>query len=297
MTMGDDTEHGIDTDELVAFAEGRLPAGSRAHARVEAHLHRYPEDAARVEAYRQQDALIREAYGDVAHQPLPERLLPGEGGARARAWPAVGMAAALVVGIASGWLAARMTADPLSHPAMHAFAERVAGRLTSPDAGMTRASDTAARATGEAPDLAAAGLQRVGSGRAADMQADVRRFEYRDPSGTPIHLFVSRDIARTTPAVRVVSSGGYAVAYWHRARTTYALAGMVSPGSLKEMAREVVGALDERPRQVRADPAGPDVGGEPGSGDEVIAVTPESNGNGSEGLAPESGATTVPDEM
>lgn len=296
MTMHDQPDKPVRDEDLVAYAEGRLPAGSGLRARVEAHLHRQPADAARVQSYQRQDALIREAFGDIAREPIPDRLVPGsvpdDGG---RPWAALGMAAMLVVGIALGWLGARVTATDVQQPAVQGFAEHVADRLTtSTGAGATEA--TAPADGDDAPDLSAAGLRALGHGGAADDRG-TRRFDYRDADGNTIHLFVSPDIASTTPSVRTLEAGDYTLAYWHQDDATYVVGGHVPGNRLVGIARSVrqaVGSgaqpvVTEPPATATAEPA-----------EEVIAVTPDSGSNGGNGTADvnEGGAdVAVPDQM
>lgn len=291
MTMHDHRDEPVRTQELVAYAEGRLPAGSRLRARVEAHLQRHPADAARVQAYRDQDALIREAFGDVAGESIPARLVPGSGAVgRGRFRPAPAMAAALVVGIGVGWLGAQLAAtDPQRSP-LQGFAERVADRLTAPaDAG----GAVAPVATGGVPDLGAAGLRPVGRGEAGDK--DTRRFDYRDADGNSVHLFVADDIASTTPSVRTLKTGGYTLAYWHEGEATYVLGAQGPRDRVVATAREVRDMLGPGSGSIVAQPPAPS---EPA--DEVIAVTPESGGNGDKDSAEiDQGSTgvAVPEQM
>lgn len=289
--MHDHPQQPVRTEELVAYAEGRLPVGSGLRTRVEEHLRRHPADAARVQAYRRQDELIREAFDDVAGQPIPERLAPGGAGDhRKRPWGALGMAATLVVGIALGWLGARVMPTGAPQPAMQGFAERVAERLTNATDTATAEGMGTAEAGG-VPDLAAAGLRPVGRGGAGDMGA--RRFDYRDADGNTIHLFVSRDIAAATPSVRTLEAG--TLAYWHDGGVTYVLGGQVSGNRLVAMARQVREALGSGTRPVIANsPAAPE------SAEDVIAVTPDPGGKGGNdpaGMEQGGGAVVVPDQM
>src|SRR5262245_65433048 len=76
---------------------------------VEAYLAQAPEDAARVAAYREQNAALRAVFDPVIEEPLPERLRslkPNPHAARiavAAAW--------LALGAAIGWFAHAVLAD------------------------------------------------------------------------------------------------------------------------------------------------------------------------------------------
>lgn len=296
MSMHDHRDKPVRTEDLVAHAEGRLPAGSALRARVEAHLRRHPDDAARVQAYRHQDALIREAFDDIALQPIPDRLVPGStAGGRGRPRAAPGMAAMLVAGIALGWLAAQLAPPEVQRPAMRGFAERVADRLTaSPGSATSTTGVTAPAGAGGVPDLAAAGLQPVGMGETGGMGA--RRYDYRDADGNLLHLFVSRDIAAATPSVRTLEPD--TLAYWHDAGVTYVLGGQVSGERLVTTARRVRAALAGGATPVVTSPPATTAPAE-----KVIAVTPDPGGNGGNGgndaagMSPDSGRVAVPDRM
>ena len=59
--------------DLQAYADGKL-ADDR-HAAVSAWLAAHPEDAERIESYRQLAAELRTSYEGVLDEPVPERLL------------------------------------------------------------------------------------------------------------------------------------------------------------------------------------------------------------------------------
>lgn len=294
MSMHDHPDKPVRDEDLVAYAEGRLPAGSALRARVEAHMRRQPADAARVQSYQRQDALIREAFGDITRQPVPNRLVPGSApDDRGRPRAALGMVAMLVVGVALGWLGARVTPTDVQRPAMQGFAERVADRLTtSTGAGTTEAA--VPTDGGDVPDLAAAGLRPLGRGGTAGDRG-VRRFDYRDIDGNTVHLFVSPDIASTTPSVRTLEAGDYTLAYWHEGNATYVVGGHLPERRLVEIARSVGRTLDSGAQPVVTE--SPATSEPP---EEVIAVTPDSGANGGNDTADmdEGGAdVVVPDQM
>ena len=110
--LHDDRSDRVTHDDLMAYAEGRLPPGSARRARVERWLRTHPADAARVRAYMQQDQCIRSAWGDVTNETIPERLLPDS--IRRHRRPTVqpwlrptAMAAAFALAMLTGFLAGR----------------------------------------------------------------------------------------------------------------------------------------------------------------------------------------------
>lgn len=104
--------HAPDELELIAYADGRLDAGSARGREIEAWLKSHPAADARVRAYVRQDQDIREHYAPLLAEPLPPQLRPNvirhrQGGGRSRP-PQVAVAAVvaatLVVALALAWL-------------------------------------------------------------------------------------------------------------------------------------------------------------------------------------------------
>ena len=78
--------------DLQAYADGKLPEERR--AAVAAWLAAHPEDAERIESYRQIGQELRSSYDSVLDEPVPERLARTVRMGRARRVAAV-----------AGWLA------------------------------------------------------------------------------------------------------------------------------------------------------------------------------------------------
>lgn len=248
-------EHGVRTEDLVAYAEGRLPAGSGLRARVERHLRDNPGSAQRVRQFRHQDELIREAFGPVAAEPLPEHLVPGRSRkAHDRWYAAPGIAAALLIGIAIGWTAAGLAPEAHDRPAIRGFVERVGERLAEVPATAVQGEETVdAIASGNGPNLDAAGLQLIGGTDSPEIEADVFRFDYRDTAGNTIHLFVARDIAPALSSIRTLTVDDRLLAYWHLGDSTYVLGGQVGDDRLVDIARRVRELLGDLPKRVQLD--------------------------------------------
>ncbi len=261
----------VRTEDLVAYAEGRLPAGSALRARVERHLHDHPEDAGRVRQYRRQDAVLREAFDAVAEEPIPDHLLTGMSGPPRRRWrAAAGIAAALMIGIGVGWTAARLVPESGGQPALQGFVERVGERIArSPDIPVQSDGTVDAVASGNGPNLNAAGLELVGAASRPGIEPGVSRFDYRDTAGNMIHLFVARDIAPASPTIHTRTVNGRLLAYWHLGDSTWVLSGEVGRDRLIDLARRVRETLDDLPKRVQLD--APDLD----RTSDMIAVNPE----------------------
>ncbi len=269
--MSGHDERIVHTEDLTAYAEGRLPPGSGLRARVERHLRDHPEDARRVRQYRRQDALIRAAFDTVAEEPIPDHLLTGLSAPPRRRWRSIaGIAAALVIGIGVGWTTARLVPESGGQPALQGFIERVGERIAQVPNIPVQSDDTVdAIASGNGPNLDAAGLELVGGSRRPGLEAGVFRFDYRDTSGKMIHLFVAPDIAPASPAIRTSTVNGRPLAYWHHGDSTWVLGGEVGRARLIGLAQSVRATLDDLPKRVRLDGPGRDRSGD------MIAVNPE----------------------
>lgn len=261
----------VRTEDLTAYAEGRLPAGSGLRARVERHLRDHPEDAKRVRQYRHQDAMIREAFDPVAEERLPDHLLTGLSRPPRARWRRVaGIAAALVIGIGVGWTAARLVPESGGPPALHGFVERVGERIDGSPNIPVQSDDTVdAIASDNGPNLDAIGLELVGGARRPGIEAGVFRFDYRDTGGNTIHLFVAPDIAPASPTIHTRTVDGRLLAYWHLGDSTWVLGGEAGRDRLIDLARRIRETLDDLPRRVQLDGPGFDRTGD------MIAVNPE----------------------
>lgn len=269
--MSGPDERSVRTDDLAAYAEGRLPAGSGLRDRVERHLRDHPEDAKRVRQYRRQDALIREAFDTVADEPIPDPLLAGLARPPRPRWrPAAAVAAALAIGIGVGWTAARLIPVYTEQPALQGFVERVGERIARAPNMPVQSDDTIdAITSGNGPNLDTAGLELVGGTRRPGIEAGVFRFDYRDADGNMVHLFVAPDIAPASPTIHTHTVNGRLLAWWHLGDSTWVLGGEAGRDRLVKLARRVRDTLDDRPRRVRLEAPGIDRTGE------MMAVNPE----------------------
>ncbi|WP_170933096.1 MULTISPECIES: anti-sigma factor, partial [unclassified Janthinobacterium] len=66
------TRQAISEAQLHALADGVLPEDQR--AAVDAHLRAHPEDAARVDAWQEQNRQLRDLFDPVLDEALPSAL-------------------------------------------------------------------------------------------------------------------------------------------------------------------------------------------------------------------------------
>src|SRR3712207_6657939 len=97
------SEQSVCEVDLQAYADGKLPEERR--AAVVAWLAAHPEDAERIESYRQIAAELRSSYDGVLDEPVPEHLkrTVRSGRVRRAAMVAGWVGLGLVLGALAGW--------------------------------------------------------------------------------------------------------------------------------------------------------------------------------------------------
>jgi anti-sigma factor RsiW len=96
----------VTEDELHAYVDNELPAERR--RTVETWLAAHPEDAERVRAWQAIGEQVRDRFGSVADEPVPQRLELERLIARPRRWIGAAIAASLtafMLGNGTGWMA------------------------------------------------------------------------------------------------------------------------------------------------------------------------------------------------
>ena len=154
--------------ELQAWVDGALPPERR--GAVDAHLARHPADAARLQAYRDQNAALHALFDPLLEQPAPPSIsaglappLPRHGwrgwlapspahpaySGPARPWPpalrAAAMLALTLAGGGAGWLL-HGAADRQAIRLAGTAAEAAAGSNAGPNAGLNAGSNAGADA-------------------------------------------------------------------------------------------------------------------------------------------------------
>jgi anti-sigma factor RsiW len=244
----------VSEHDLQAYADGKLPEERR--AAVAAWLAAHPEDAERIESYRQLAEELRSTYENVLDEPVPERLQRALRPARARrfavlaAWVVVGAA----LGGIGGWQLHSMQAASVSAPeAAAALARRaaVAHATYSPEVRhpvevgadqeahlvtwLSKRLGTQLRA----PKLEGVGYSLVG-GRLlpGELGGPVAHFMYQCNRGTRVTLYVRSDMAaQRSTAFRYTREGNVDVYYWVDSKLGYAISsGDISKENLLNVA-------------------------------------------------------------
>lgn len=238
--------------ELHGYADGALSGGAKAE--MEAWLRAHPEDAERVRAYAEQNALLRSLYGPVLEEPVPAALLavhPSE-------WRRYAAAAAIfALGIGLGWLARGEFISPQVVPVSLARLAATAHVVYAPE--VRHPVEVTANeedhlvgwlskrlgTTLKAPKLAPVGYELVGGRLLSGPQGPVAQFMYQDARGQRLTLYVSRQRGEPRDtAFRFSQEDRISVFYWVDGNFGYALSGEMKRDQLLQVAEVVYKQLN-----------------------------------------------------
>jgi anti-sigma factor RsiW len=229
----------VSEHDLQAYADGELP--QERHGAVAAWLAAHPEDAERIENYRQLAQELRSTYAGVLDEPVPERLEHAVRPARTRRVMLVAMWVALgaALGAAAGWqlhstqsslavatdgatlLARRAAVAHATYsPEVRHPVEVGADQETHLVAWLSKRLGTQLRA----PKLESVGYSLVGGRLLPGEQGPVAHFMYQCNRGTRVTLYVRSDMASNrSTAFRYAREGTVGVFYWVDGKSGYAL--------------------------------------------------------------------------
>ncbi|AYM77979.1 anti-sigma factor [Janthinobacterium agaricidamnosum] len=262
------TTQAISEAQLHALADGVLPEDQR--AAVDAHLHAHPGDAAKVDAWREQNRQLRALFDPVLDEAVPPALLqaaapPAANGAWRR--PAMQAAAAVVLvlaGGAGGWLmrgdggdAADMrsaSASPISLARSAAIAHAVyTPEVRHPvevgaeqEAHLVQWLSKRLGSKLQPPALSPLGYHLIG-GRLlpGDGDGPVAQFMYEDGKGQRLTLYVAKERAgKQETAFRYTQEKDLSVFYWIDGQLGYALSASLPKQELGKIADAVYAQLE-----------------------------------------------------
>lgn len=263
------TRQAISEAQLHALADGVLPEEQR--PAVDAHLRAHPQDAARVDAWREQNRQLRALFNPVQEEAVPRHLLQAAAPPAAnRGWyrPAMQAAAAVVLvvaGGAGGWLlrggdggnSVTASAGPISLARSAAIAHAVyTPEVRHPvevgaeqEAHLVQWLSKRLGTQLQPPVLSPLGYQLIG-GRLlpGDGDGPVAQFMYEDGGGKRLTLYVAKERAgRQETAFRYTQEKELSVFYWIDGRLGYALSANLPKKELGKIADAVYAQL-EQPR-------------------------------------------------
>ena len=259
------TTQAISEAQLHALADGVLPEDQR--AAIDAHLRARPEDAARVDAWREQNQQLRSLFDPVLEETFPPALLQAAAPPAAnQAWYSHAMQAAAAIvlvfaGGMGGWLLRGdggdmrvASASPLTLARSAAIAHAVyTPEVRHPvDGGVEQEAHLVQwlskrlGSTLQPPVLSPLGYHLIG-GRLlpGDGDGPVAQFMYEERGGKRLTLYVARERAgKQETAFRYTQEKDLGVFYWIDGQMGYALSARLPKAELGKIADAVYAQLE-----------------------------------------------------
>lgn len=229
--------------ELHSYVDGTLD--DEAMARIEDHLSRHPETAARVRDFLHQKAEIR-AFAQQADEHEPPALATLERQLAKRLkrraflpWRHLATTAVLVT---AGWVG-HMLYVPLVHGPSFTDDVVQAYMLTSsePEEIMRLSPERVARLfsrIGEMeylPDLSRYGYEPIGAQLLPSDEGAMLHVPYRGESGTVVSYFLLHDDTEAEVPQHILHRNGVTLAYWQHDHSRYAIAALLADEEISEL--------------------------------------------------------------
>ncbi len=240
--------------DLNAYVDGELNADD--HQVVESWLQTHPEDRARVEAFSQQNRDLRELFGPVGDEPVPEELqnfvLKQASPIKNRNWMRI--AAAVVLMLVSGVVGWGMRGfqDPPVMRELPSYVERAVGAhvvyasevLHPVEVEATQEShlvEWLSKRLGsplKAPQLISVGYSLIGGRLLEEEGRPAAQFMYEDAGGRRLTIYVRAYDGKDT-AFKYFVDDELSAFYWIDAPFAFALTGNLPKSDLMDVAHIV----------------------------------------------------------
>jgi anti-sigma factor RsiW len=250
-----DQSRPIAEEELHAYVDGCLEAERQ--PAVLRYLQEHPEIARRVGAYQAQRAALRDAFREVAAEPIPprlglERLVQGRLSRQWRLWPA---AACILVGLglggAGGWfLHGGMSPNPatiamLAQAAVSNHMVYTADKRRPTELGASQRDDLARWVSNRLnhqvapPDLSAEGYSYMGGRLAATPDGPAGQFMYTNAQAVRLTVFVLPLHSANSAPIQHVDFAHVDGCAWIDRNIGYTVVGDLPPAELRRLAEIV----------------------------------------------------------
>lgn len=242
--------------DLHAYVDAALPESRRAE--VETYLAARPEEAARIQTYRQQNEELRRLFDPVLDEPAPERLQAPP--AMRRGWFPLRYAAVagwIALGGVIGWQLGSMQHGGPANNAAFARRAAVAHIVYSPEvrhpvevgadqeAHLVNWLSKRLGAQLKVPHLGSLGYTLVGGRLLPGDNGPVAQFMYQDGRGQRLTLYVRTNAEDTREtAFRFAQENNVSVFYWLDGRLGYALSAEFDKAELLRVATAVYRQLN-----------------------------------------------------
>jgi anti-sigma factor RsiW len=238
---------------LHAYADNEICGEQRDE--IEQLIRAEPEMAQRVEAWRQQKALLKQAYDGVLSEPLPPALaatLRSGPGARVTTSPWLAMAAAVllvVVGGLGGWFlradVATLGGEDIAQQALSAhqvFAAEIRHPVEVDASDKAHLQAWLSKRIGTpftVPDLAAEGYTLLGGRLLAAGGHPAAQLMYENAGKSRITVFLTAQAKEEETSVRVEEQGNLIACYWKDHKLAFAVAGEMDREPMMRLAKAI----------------------------------------------------------
>lgn len=248
----------VSEDELHAYVDGELPADRV--AAVQSYLAAHPEEAARVAAWRAHATAIRERWGGVAGEPLPDRLQIDRIAKRANGiWKKIAAAAliAFLTGGAAGWYGREATAVPGNTQIAKALADAAieAHRLyinevrhpvevRANEEHLLRWLSRRVGSVVHAPDLSEQGLKLMGGRLLPGPNSPTALLMYEGTGGERVTITCTSAGKEGQTAFKWRQAGEFGALAWTEGGLAFVVAGPADRDRLDKVARQIYAAYE-----------------------------------------------------
>jgi anti-sigma factor RsiW len=245
-----DPKISVTEDELHAYVDNELPAERRGD--VEAWLGAHPDDAARVQSWREMADTLHARYDGVINEPVPQRLELERLVRQPRRWIYGAVAATLVAFVAggtAGWVARGATAAPSlfqnftvdALDAHRLYVVDVRHPVEVPGDEKTHLQQWLTRRCGwsvRAPELESTGLKLVGGRLLPGPGGPASFLMYEGPSGERFTVYAAKATTDATQ-MRYTTEGSNGALFWADRGVGYVVSGGNDRERLTQVARLV----------------------------------------------------------
>jgi anti-sigma factor RsiW len=262
-----DRRHSIHEMDLLAYADGLLDKDPGRKAEVEAYLQQHPKEAARVRDYAEQNDAIRQLYGSILAEPVPERLQAilenhprRPVGQVARA--AIAASLLLTAGFA-GWLIGKSgQPDPWQvqdfvEQALTTYARPSPASNSIPDIALQEANQPFNWLTQQLtmplqpPDLTPQGFTLIDKHLMRANGPQTAQVTYAASSGRRLSLFLRTRWQEEAPQFHFAENEGVTMVYWLDGPLVYALVGHLDRQEMLAVVQAVRRSMRHQPQGSR----------------------------------------------
>jgi anti-sigma factor RsiW len=243
----------ISDDLLQAYVDDHVTAAQRAE--IESYLALHPAQAERVAAYRRQQDALKEAFANVLHEPVPERIsVQRLNPRRLRPTRVAAIFAWIVVGALLGWalrgqietasLAAQtdmalVARARTAHVIYAAETRRAVEVAASQEEDMIRWLSKRMNTAVRVPKLSEFGFEALGGRLLPGEQGPACQIMYQNQAGKRLTIYLARDPRGTPKPIRFSDKEAVHVVFWSDGTLAFAVSAELSNEELQRIAAVV----------------------------------------------------------